>query len=302
MAQAVNGDLTVGSPGRKLLRFALPIIFINLLQAVYNVADMIIIGHWADAAAMAAVSTGGQVTTVILVVVTAIANGGTTLIGRSFSTGRTDSIVLRAQRAGMDERLSVLGLIFDSVTHRLRGSCELENVLEQLTKSLRELKSDLTAGKDSAEALMERIIAGREEQLGCAVRASSISREGQREAKLTLRCLNALRGELLRRGTGDAAADFAIVKSGYKAKVGELKESASAGTRALDNTFTFCEQAFADGDEVLIFVTELTANYYTARFIGHYGCDKYYLHNKELRFQERRQEIMKQVDSLDLGL
>lgn len=59
MAQPVNGDLTVGSPGRKLLRFALPIIFINLLQAVYNVADMIIIGHWADAAAMAAVSTGG---------------------------------------------------------------------------------------------------------------------------------------------------------------------------------------------------------------------------------------------------
>ena len=213
-----------------------------------------------------------------------------------------ESIVLRAQRAGMDERLSVLGLIFDSVTHRLRGSCELENVLEQLTKSLRELKSDLTAGKDSAEALLERIIAGREEQLGCAVRASSISREGQREAKLTLRCLNALRGELLRSGTGDAAADFAIVKSGYEAKVGELKESASAGTRALDNTFTFCEQAFADGDEVLIFVTELTANYYTARFIGHYGCDKYYLHNKELRFQERRQEIMKQVDSLDLGL
>lgn len=213
-----------------------------------------------------------------------------------------ESIVLRAQRAGMDERLSVLGLIFDSITHRLRGSCELENVLEQLTKSLRELKSDLTAGKDSAEALLERIIAGREEQLGCAVRASSISREGQREAKLTLRCLNALRGELLRSGTGDAAADFAIVKSGYEAKVGELKESASAGMRALDNTFTFCEQAFADGDEELIFVTELTANYYTARFIGHYGCDKYYLHNKELRFQERRQEIMKQVDSLDLGL
>ena len=53
-----------------------------------------------------------------------------------------------------------------------------------------------------------------------------------------------------------------IFKSGYEAKVGELKESASAGTRALDNTFTFCEQAFADGDEVLIFVTELTANYY----------------------------------------
>ena len=92
MAQTVNGDLTTGSPGKRLLRFALPIIFINLLQAVYNVADMVIIGHWADAASMAAVSTGGQVTTVILVVVTAIANGGTTLIGQNFSMGKTENI------------------------------------------------------------------------------------------------------------------------------------------------------------------------------------------------------------------
>ncbi len=92
VALTVNGDLTTGSPGKRLLRFALPIIFINLLQAVYNVADMVIIGHWADAASMAAVSTGGQVTTVILVVVTAIANGGTTLIGQNFSMGKTENI------------------------------------------------------------------------------------------------------------------------------------------------------------------------------------------------------------------
>lgn len=124
MAQAVNGDLTVGSPGRKLLRFALPIIFINLLQAVYNVADMIIIGHWADAAAMAAVSTGGQVTTVILVVVTAIANGGTTLIGRSFSTGRTDSIkkltgTMYSFVLVIALVLTVLGLVFSSELLRM---------------------------------------------------------------------------------------------------------------------------------------------------------------------------------------
>ena len=37
VALTVNGDLTTGSPGKRLLRFALPIIFINLLQAVYNV-------------------------------------------------------------------------------------------------------------------------------------------------------------------------------------------------------------------------------------------------------------------------
>ena len=55
---------------------------------------------------------------------------------------------------------------------------------------------------------------------------------------------------------------------------------------------------FADGDEILIFVTELTANYYSARFIGRYGCDRYYMHNKQLQFDQRQQEIIKRMDEI----
>ncbi|MFR5880390.1 MAG: hypothetical protein ACLUEQ_06065 [Cloacibacillus evryensis] len=50
---------------------------------------------------------------------------------------------------------------------------------------------------------------------------------------------------------------------------------------------------------MLIFVTELTAGYYSARFIGHYGCEKYYLHNRELRFQERDRELRDRAGKLD---
>ena len=73
----------------------------------------------------------------------------------------------------------------------------------------------------------------------------------------------------------------------------------------MQNAFTFCEKAFEredeeiSGDEILIFVTELTVNYYTARFIGHYGCDKYYLHNKELQFEQRQVEIANRVSDLE---
>lgn len=38
----------------------------------------------------------------------------------------SESIVLRAQRAAMDERLSLLGLIFDCVTDKLKAVCESE--------------------------------------------------------------------------------------------------------------------------------------------------------------------------------
>ena len=61
MTVDTRGDLTAGAPGRKLLEFALPILIINLLQAVYNVADMVILGQVTGAAGMSAVGTAGQV-------------------------------------------------------------------------------------------------------------------------------------------------------------------------------------------------------------------------------------------------
>lgn len=85
--------------------------------------------------------------------------------------------------------------------------------------------------------------------------------------------------------------------------VAELNERAKQAGQALNAVFEFCEQAFADGDELLLFVTELTVHYDTARFIGHYGCDKYYLYNKELQFEERQKDILKRVNAIkwDIG-
>ena len=49
-----------------------------------------------------------------------------------------------------------------------------------------------------------------------------------------------------------------------------------------------------------ILVTELTLRPHTARFIGKYGCDAYFRHNRELLFYERKAEIIKQIQDLNL--
>ncbi|MCD8364752.1 MAG: oligosaccharide flippase family protein [Clostridiales bacterium] len=64
-------DLTTGSVWRKLYRFALPILFTNLLQAVYNVVDMIIVGRFLGSAGITAVNVGGQVVMVVFVIISA---------------------------------------------------------------------------------------------------------------------------------------------------------------------------------------------------------------------------------------
>jgi hypothetical protein len=47
-------------------------------------------------------------------------------------------------------------------------------------------------------------------------------------------------------------------------------------------------------------VTELTSNPETARFIGRFGSDKYFAHNKALDFQERRLDILQKMSELNL--
>lgn len=209
----------------------------------------------------------------------------------------SETIVLRAQRAQMDERLSVLGLLFDAVLAKMKAVCESENVLEKLSGTLRALRE--TPG-DMAQALDERIQAYAAD-MEAGRRASSLSQQAQREIQRVMRTLETYRAEWLTRPT-QVGEGFAWLKARFAREVEALRSEAKQAGQALENAFRFCEKAFADGDEVLIFVTELTADYSSARFIGHYGCDSYYMHNKELQFEQRQTEIIKRIDQMDWSL
>lgn len=81
-------DLTTGDVKRKLLKFTLPIVMTLLLQAVYNVVDMIIVGQHIGAAGMSAVSTGGQATNLLLVIIVGFSNGAAVVIGQLSGSGK----------------------------------------------------------------------------------------------------------------------------------------------------------------------------------------------------------------------
>ena len=68
----------------------------------------------------------------------------------------------------------------------------------------------------------------------------------------------------------------------------------------LSNMFLFGEEVFGEGQELLIIVTELTANYNSARFISEFGCEEYFKHNKELLFYERQRELISKIENLGL--
>ncbi|WP_455598811.1 ATP-binding protein [Cloacibacillus sp.] len=210
-----------------------------------------------------------------------------------------ESVLFRARQAKFDERISLLGLLCDAVTVEMRGVCGSEDMLELLTSELKRLRGRLAQEEGGAEEIMERRISGLREELERGRRASSLSAAKRQALMRVIAALEEYRALIVKSGAAEGGAAFALIKERYASSVAKLREEAAAVRTALDNVFDFCGRAFAEGDEMLLFVTELTAGYYSARFIGHYGCDKYYLHNKALCFQERDQALLDRVNKLD---
>jgi len=54
-------DLTSGNVFTQLIRFAVPLLMANLLQMVYNIVDMVVVGQFVGSAGISAVANGGDI-------------------------------------------------------------------------------------------------------------------------------------------------------------------------------------------------------------------------------------------------
>lgn len=90
MANKFKNDLTKGSVTKNLLRFAMPFLLSNLLQALYSVADMVVVGQFCGKAGITGVSIGGQVNLLITGAANGLAVGGTVLIAQYLGAKREE--------------------------------------------------------------------------------------------------------------------------------------------------------------------------------------------------------------------
>ena len=209
------------------------------------------------------------------------------------------SIKDRAKAAKFDERLALLGLILDAVLGELRTVVQREEVTLDLMAVLKAFKSAVASSRSGQPAeLLNRQVKELRAQAASGKKSGSLS-EDQRRQKLRL---IAILEDLVQKISGEdnGAAAFKAVKGEFDAQVKDLQKSAQSARKKLSNVFKFCEEVFADGQEMLILVTELTISSYASKFIGRYGCPEYFAHNKELLFYERQQDIITELEKLDL--
>lgn len=127
---SIERNLTEGNVVKQLIQFALPFMLSNLIQTLYNVADMLIVGNYSGTAAISGVNIGGQVTFILTNIIIGLTAGGTVIIGQYLGSG---------DRRGVKETIStLLTFLFIAGTVLTIGMIILSEEVLQLLQTPRE--------------------------------------------------------------------------------------------------------------------------------------------------------------------
>ncbi len=211
-----------------------------------------------------------------------------------------DDVKKRAAAAKYDERLSLLGLILDRVVSDLRQHYYDEQILTGEREIFSRIKTELEDPSASASQLLADVIAAKHNELDTGKRANALSDDRRRILHGLINDLESSAKALAQAGDPSGAVAFDILRQGFNSRRSDHNKKTDEIGAELDNMFSFAEEVFTDGPEMLIIVTELTKGFYPAHYISRHGCSKYFKHNKELLFYERQNEILREIEDLDL--
>ena len=210
-----------------------------------------------------------------------------------------DMIIGRAAAAKFDERLSLLGLVFDAICSEVRKVADAEESLTALMNNIKQLRASAEFMTSPAQAMKARASALYDE-CDRAKRSGALGSESIRSLTDAAKTLGGMASLIENENAADGASAFAVVRKEFDSLTAELKTLAAQAKEKINNSLLFCEKAFGAEKEIAMLVTEMTAQKACAKFIGRYGCEQYFRFNKELLITERHNEITKEILELDL--
>ena len=212
----------------------------------------------------------------------------------------SNSVRMRAAEAGYDEKLSLLGLLLDRAGEKLRKVYYEEEIMVLQGELFRELSSGVEDPGNQAAEQLSSMVHAKSMELETGKKAHSLSDDRRRILHGITGDLEAALNAVASAGKPSGGEALDLVRKVFNVRRSAYKELVAEADSVLENLFVFAEEAFGEGQEMLIIVTELTKGFYSAHYISRHGCRKYYEHNKELLFYERQNVILREIEGLEL--
>lgn len=205
-----------------------------------------------------------------------------------------ESTLNRMREAPFDERLSAISLLLDGIFTACGKANESDAFVTELHSGLKRVMSGLSRAVNWEEPFLQTENDLRE-VLFAQKTAGNTEMPVLRRREQVISTLEEYHQSLRGQGVRESAAASDGLRTLFRSAVAQRKESILSASAMLDNAFTFLEKAFGESQELVVFITELTMNYYSMQFIRDNGCEKYASYNRTLLLGGRQKSILDEL-------
>ncbi len=199
-------------------------------------------------------------------------------------------VFIRIDRAAFDERLSVTNLLSDGLSNYfIRAIVEKERTDLWYT-FLKKYRSELSDAKDS-RICYSRLLKQEEEQFSLDQKGNLLN---QMQCKNKEWLLAKLKENIPESKMGPQEA-FVYARSGFDMQQEVLEQNELAASVALEHAFDFMEQAFKGGQEMVVFITDLTISIEASAFLAEHPSERYTRYNSQLLIGTRREQLLSEL-------
>lgn len=206
------------------------------------------------------------------------------------------SVYARIDQAAFDERLSVVNLLLDGVSnvfYQIQREREITDAWYDFLKECRQkLKNSLQAKGIFETILAEKTASDEQNEKQQFVSKAQSDRARSLNEKLKECAKKIVAEETI---NIEETALFALAKEPFDAQCEKLQSLENQGIETLEHAFTFMEQAFSDGQEMVVFVTELTITPEIAVFLSEHRIERYETYKNQLLIGTKRAEILSEI-------
>ena len=206
------------------------------------------------------------------------------------------SVYARIDQAAFDERLSVVNLLLDGVSnvfYQIQREREITDAWYDFLKEYRQkLKNSLQAKGIFETILAEKTASDEQNEKQQFVSKAQSDRARSLNEKLKECAKKIVAEETI---NIEETALFALAKEPFDAQCEKLQSLENQGIETLEHAFTFMEQAFSDGQEMVVFVTELTITPEIAVFLSEHRIERYETYKDQLLIGTKRAEILSEI-------
>ena len=232
-----------------------------------------------------------------------------------------DPVRIREMKvAPFDEKLSLISLLIDALSQSFAACARDKAVQELLMRELSQVRRILkSADNKSCENTGEGDPADRPAQTIETIAAEAIhersgsllrelrrkkeagipvEREQERVLRTACREMDGLREQLLEQSISRPllpGMQYALIRDWFSAREQARQNAVREADTSLTNVFRFLSHVYGDGQEMVLFLTELSSGYYSLKFINEHGNEEYFRYNRMLLLRERRDTLRDEV-------